>query len=160
MSKSNGRKRAQSIERPLRVVLVDDNPDYRTLLRVIIDKDPRFEVTGEARDGAEGITRVIHLQPDIVVLDLSMPSMDGFQAISAIRSVSPESRVLVCTAFHDLGPDAVFLGADDYVSKQLSPKEFCSRLWDLMSREPRTAEPEAQWVSPYLVTGALNQATS
>ncbi|MDQ3940487.1 MAG: response regulator transcription factor, partial [Actinomycetota bacterium] len=143
-----------------RVVLADDNPDFRALLRAIIDRDPRFEVVGEAPDGAEAITRSLELQPDIVVLDLSMPSMDGFQAIGAIRTVSPTSRVLICTAFNNLGPDAVFLGADDYISKQIDARDFCDRLWSLLSETPKASEAQEEWVSPYLLTGALNRAAS
>lgn len=83
----------------IRVLLADDTPDIRRLLRVNLELDGRFEVVGEAADGAEAVALARSLYPDAVVLDLAMPVMDGLQAAPVIRESSPASRILVLSAF-------------------------------------------------------------
>lgn len=96
-----------------RVLLADDVPEVRMLLRLTLELDGRFEVVGEAGNGAEAVKIVLHEHPDVVILDLGMPVMDGFAAITEISSFSPATKILVLTAFDATEPEtALLLGAD------------------------------------------------
>jgi DNA-binding NarL/FixJ family response regulator len=103
----------------VRVVLCDDVPLLRELTRVGLEEDPRLEVVGEAGEAKEGIRRASELRPDAILLDLSMPGMDGLEAIPLIREASPETAIVVFSGFSAdrLGSQAVEQGADRYVQK-------------------------------------------
>lgn len=82
---------------PIKVLLVDDSESIRTLLRYSFGSDPRFRVVGEAYDGRSAMRAVELEKPDVVVLDLMMPIMDGFHAIPQITMGAPETKILVLT---------------------------------------------------------------
>lgn len=107
---------------PIRVALADDATAYRTLLRVVLEQDGRFEIVGEAADGAEAVQLSALEQPDVLLLDLAMPVMDGLQAIPEIRSQSPDTKIVVLSGFSysRLGEDAESLGATAYLEKGTS----------------------------------------
>src|SRR2546423_11695498 len=80
---------------PFRVVLADDFEDMRQLVRLSLERSGRFEVVGEAENGVEAIERATELQPDIFILDLSMPVLSGLEALPRIRAASPATKVVV-----------------------------------------------------------------
>jgi DNA-binding NarL/FixJ family response regulator len=80
---------------PYRVIVADDEAGIRELMRTLLSLEPDFEVVGQAGDGVEAVELVTALHPDLVVIDISMPVMDGLEAISRIREVSPSTRVAV-----------------------------------------------------------------
>jgi DNA-binding NarL/FixJ family response regulator len=80
---------------PYRVIVADDEVGIRELMRTLLSLEPDFEVVGQAGDGVEAVELVSALHPDLVVIDISMPVMDGLEAISRIRQVSPATRVAV-----------------------------------------------------------------
>ena len=81
----------------IKVLLVDDSDAIRTLLRYSFGSDPRFQIVGEAYDGRSAMRAVEIARPDVIVLDLMMPNMDGFHAIPQITMGSPEAKILVLT---------------------------------------------------------------
>lgn len=81
--------------RVYRVVVADDAAGIRALLRTLLSLEPDFDVVGQAGDGAEAVDLVAKLHPDLIVIDVSMPVMSGLEAISAIRAISPGTRVVV-----------------------------------------------------------------
>jgi DNA-binding NarL/FixJ family response regulator len=83
----------------IRVLLADDTPEIRRLIRLNLELDGRFEIVGEAADGAEAVALAESLRPDAVILDLAMPVMDGLQAIPLILESCPASRILVLSGF-------------------------------------------------------------
>lgn len=110
---------------PISVFLVDDVPDLRELMRYGIEQDQEFEVVGEAGDGRSAIEAIGEKAPAAVLLDLSMPDMDGFQAIPEIRSLQPEIAIIVVSGFsaERMGGRALERGADRYVEKGTSIQE-------------------------------------
>jgi DNA-binding NarL/FixJ family response regulator len=93
----------------IRVVLVDDQAMVRTGLRMVLAAEPDIEVVGEAADGAAGVRVVTEQQPDVVLLDVRMPGMDGLEAARRILAAGPPTRVVVLTTFDE----------DEYVTAAL-----------------------------------------
>lgn len=111
--------RVEVAPRPLRVVLVDDDSDIRRLVRFTLEAHGGFEVVAEAGDGAEALAIVAAERPDGVVLDLSMPVMDGLEAIPRLKEAAPDTRIVVYTASggEPVSAHAKRLGADAWVDK-------------------------------------------
>src|SRR3954463_8716239 len=86
-------------ERPVRVFLVDDVGAFRALMRFTLEEDPRIQIVGEAADGCEGVTAVERLQPDVVLLDLAMPVLDGFEAIPLMLACAPSTTIVALSGF-------------------------------------------------------------
>jgi len=103
----------------MRVLIADDTEDIRMLLRLTLQKDGRFEIVGEARDGREAVELAESEQPDAIVLDLAMPVMDGLQALPDIRRMLPRCRIVVLSGFNasQMADEALALGADAYLEK-------------------------------------------
>lgn len=110
---------AKTEERPISVFLVDDVPELRELIRFGIEDDPGFEVVGEAGDGRSALEGIAEKRPAAVLLDLSMPDMDGFATISEIRSRAPEIAIVILSGFSAdrMSESAIERGADGYIEK-------------------------------------------
>ena len=120
----------QEQEKTARVVVVDDSPSLRRFLREVLDETSGFEVVGEAGNGAEGVEDCARLQPDLVLLDIAMPIMDGFEAIPRIRERSPASRIVVLSSQdpESAEPLARELGAHSFIHKDIPLPELIERL--------------------------------
>ena len=116
------------------VLLVDDVAELRLLLRLSLESSDRFAVVAEAGDGAEGVALAGRYQPDLVLLDISMPVQNGLESLPLIREASPRSRIVVLSAFEEwrLGAEALALGAHAYLEKGQPPERLVARLLDLM----------------------------
>ena len=103
----------------IRIFLCDDVPELRALLRYGLEEDTRLKVVGEAGTAHEGIAGVAELQPDVVLLDLSMPGMDGLEAIPHIREAAPDTAILIFSGFagERMREPALALGAVGYLEK-------------------------------------------
>jgi two-component system, NarL family, response regulator LiaR len=112
------------------VVIADDHPVVRQGLRTFLDLQEDLEVVAEASDGEEAVARAVEFVPDVVVLDLVMPKMDGIEAIRGIRDASPSTRVLVLTSFLDDEKvlPAVKAGAAGYLLKDAEPGELANAI--------------------------------
>ena len=101
------------------VYLCDDVPELRQLLRIILEEDPGLRVVGESGDAVIGIEEIAELQPNVVLLDLSMPGMDGLEALPLIRRAAPDTSVIVFSGFTEARMASLVLerGADRYIEK-------------------------------------------
>ncbi len=108
------------------VLLVDDQALLRTGFRLVIESEPDLEVVGEAADGRVALDQVAALAPDVVLMDIRMPGMDGIEATGRVAAEHPASRVLVLTTFDvdDLAFAALRAGASGFLLKSARPDEL------------------------------------
>jgi len=109
-----------------RILLADDHATVREGLRLLLDAQPDMEVIGEASDGASAIAKVLQLKPDVLVLDVSMPGMNGLKAAQSLHEQAPNVRILTLTRHDDDGylHQLLRAGAAGYVLKQSRPAEL------------------------------------
>jgi DNA-binding NarL/FixJ family response regulator len=123
---------------PIRVFLVDDVKELRMLVRLTLDEDPGIEVVGEASTGREGVAGVEATQPDVVLVDLSMPDMDGLEALPLMRERAPGARLVVLSG-HEAGRvslEALSQGATRYVNKAVDLGEICATVHEVAELDP------------------------
>ncbi len=114
------------IRRAIRVFIAEDHAIVRKGIRALLTMAPDIEVVGEASNGREAISRVESLRPDVILMDLVMPEMDGIEAIRRITARQPEARILVLTSFatDDKVFPAIKAGALGYLLKDSDPEEL------------------------------------
>ena len=120
------------------VLIVDDHPVVREGLRSFLQLQEDMEVVGEAADGMEALQKVGELVPDVVLIDLVMPRMDGITTIRQIGAISPSSRILVLTSFSEdekVFP-AIKAGAHGYLMKDIKPTELAKSIRSVYRGEP------------------------
>jgi NarL family two-component system response regulator LiaR len=127
----------------IRILIADDHAVVREGLRTLIGTEPGMEVAGESEDGAQAAAQARALQPDVILLDMVMPRVDGLAAIKAIVAHDPGARILVLTSFsHD---DQVFpaikAGALGYLLKNASPQALLDAIRDVYRGRP-TMSPD------------------
>ena len=123
---------------PIRVLIVDDHEIVRQGIRAILEESEDIVVVSEASDGLAAIQQVKHTNPDVILMDLIMPNMDGVEAIIRITNQQPEVRILVITTYS--GDDMVFpaikAGADGYLLKDAGAGQLVQAIRQVHSGEP------------------------
>ena len=136
---------------PIRLLIVDDHPVVRDGLKGMLSGQPGFEIAGEAADGLEGVAMAAQLKPDVVLMDLRMPNLDGAAATQRIRSTLPGVRVLVLTTYDSDAEilKAIEAGATGYILKD-APRE------ELFRAIRATAQGQS-YLSPAVATRLMSQ---
>jgi NarL family two-component system response regulator LiaR len=114
------------MEHPIRILIADDHALVREGLRGLISTEPGMILAGEASDGIEAVKKAQEIKPDVILMDLSMPHMDGLAAIREIKKADPEARILVLTSYAEdtkIFP-ALKAGAHGYLLKDSSPQDL------------------------------------
>jgi len=111
---------------PLRLMVVDDHALFRRGLVSLLDEMPDFKVVGQAGDGLQALPLVEQLQPDVILLDLNMPNMDGIATLRALRDLHNKVKVLMLTISQDDADllEAIRAGADGYLLKNTEPEDL------------------------------------
>ena len=119
--------------RLIRILVVDDTPTIRLLFQRMFTASGVFEVVGEAANGHEGVDLARKHQPDIILLDLAMPVVNGFQAIPSMVAECPDSLIIVLSGFNadSAGEQALSLGAHAYIEKRHRPDELLRQIVDI-----------------------------
>lgn len=104
---------------PIRVFLCDDVDAFRALMRFVLEEDPEIRICGEAADGRAGVDGVDETRPDVVLLDMAMPGMDGLEAIPLMLERAPHTRILALSGFtaDRMAAPVMEMGADAYLEK-------------------------------------------
>src|SRR5258708_5074033 len=110
---------------PLSILLADDHPLVRRGLRTLLQMNPGWKVCAEAGSGSEAIRKAMKLEPDLAMLDISMPDLDGLKAAAVIRRASPKTKVLILSMHYtqDYARAAAKAGAHGYVLKSEAESE-------------------------------------
>jgi NarL family two-component system response regulator LiaR len=122
----------------IRVLLVDDHAIVRDGIRAVLRTQPDIEVAGEANNGRDAVAEAQTLRPDVILMDLVMPGMDGIEAIRQIMGSQPESRILVLTSFsaEDKVFPAIKAGAMGYLLKDCDSEELVRAIYQVYRGEP------------------------
>ncbi len=146
------------MDEKLKILIAEDHQTVREGVKLLVDSQPDMEVVGEAGDGEIAIDEAIRLAPDILVMDISMPNLNGLKATKRLRMVSPQIKILILTRHTDDGylQQLLGAGANGYVLKQSAPNELINAI--------RTIAAGNSYLDPSLTRkvmgGYANRATS
>ncbi len=142
------------MEKKITVLICDDHALFREGVKTVLSAQPDIEVVGEAADGKEAVEQAIRLYPHVVLLDISMPLLKGFDAVRRIRKARPDVKVLILTIYDDEDMVARCLdaGAAGYVLKDSPPLQLVYAIQTVYQGE--------QFLSPKVLTGVVRQYIS
>jgi DNA-binding NarL/FixJ family response regulator len=121
---------------PVRLLVVDDNEIVRMGVRVLLSAQTQWEICGEAENGADAIMKVQELAPDVVILDLTMPVLSGYDTATRIRKIAPGTRI-VFFSIHDVPTSARLVGADAFVSKSSAAHQLTQAISTVLASEAK-----------------------
>jgi DNA-binding NarL/FixJ family response regulator len=141
---------------PLRIVIVDDHAVVRRGVRALLESQPGWEVTAEATTGREAVDLVTRLRPHVVVMDLSLPELNGLEATRQIVKASPQTEVLVLTMHHSeqLARDVLQAGARGYVLKSDADQSLIAAVDSLRQHKPFLTSK----VTEFVLDGYIRQS--
>jgi NarL family two-component system response regulator LiaR len=147
---------------PIRILIVDDHAIVRKGIHALLSKEQGMQVVGEATNGEEGVAQAQALKPDVVLMDLVMPKLDGIEATRHITTHVPGARVLVLTSFaaDDKVFPAIKAGALGYLLKDSGPDELIQAIRQVYRGEPTLAPPIARKVLAELAQPPKTPLTS
>jgi len=127
-----------ALDGPVKVLIADDHTLFRAGLARILARDPRLEVVAQARNGNEAVEETLALRPDVVLMDLQMPGLNGVEAVKRLHQDAPAVRVLVLSAYADrsMVTEAIRSGAFGYADKDTTPDEMVERILSASSSSP------------------------
>jgi two-component system, NarL family, response regulator LiaR len=140
----------------IRILLVEDDPGFRELLAFVLRVDTEAEIVGQACDGAEGVRLAQALEPDVVLMDLQMPKLDGFEATRRIAAKVPRAEILVISSTTEDGDVARALeaGAAGFLPKDRAVAELPQLLGEL---RPASPQVRRAWQMPLLRPSQMTQ---
>jgi NarL family two-component system response regulator LiaR len=150
------------MKKPIRILIADDHLIVRKGLKVLLGTEKDMQVVGEAENGAEAVSKAASLQPDVILMDIVMPEMDGIEATRRITAEKPGSRILVLTSFaadEKVFP-AVKAGALGYLLKDSTPEQLLEAIRQVHRGEPSLEPSIARKVLQELSGGSGGKPTT
>jgi len=148
---------------PIRLLLADDHTLFRKGLASLLEKKPSFAVVGEAENGAEAISKALIDKPDLVLMDIRMPGVDGLEATRQITYALPATRVVMLTISEEDEDlfEAIKYGAHGYLSKRVEPEKLCELLEGVFRGEaPLSRITAAKILREFATKPAKDSATA
>jgi two-component system response regulator NreC len=144
----------KAMPKKIRVLVCDDHQLFREGVKAILNAQPTLEVVGEASDGKEGVDMAIKLDPDVVLMDISMPVLRGFEAARRLKRVRPHIKVLILTVYgdEDLVTRCLDAGAAGYILKDTPPVQLVYAI--------EAVNRGQQYMSPSVLKGLVRQHIS
>ena len=135
--------------RVVRVLLVDDSVEFRRFVRRILETNEEFQLVGEAADGLEAVRLATQLRPDLILLDVGLPGLDGLHAAKTILQAVPETRIIFVTTYcsKSLAGAALNLGAKGYVVKADAGKDLLCAIERVLSNKQFVSTSVEDWAS-------------
>ena len=120
---------------PIRILVVDDFAPWRKFVSSVLLMKPEFEVVGEASDGGKAVEKAVELKPDLILLDISMPVLNGIEAARQIRKLVPDSKIIFLSqeSSDDVVQEALSTGASGYVIKTMAGTDLLTTLESVLS---------------------------
>lgn len=114
-----------------RIIIVDDHPMFRQGLRDVLETDPNLEVIGEAASGESAIQLILDMEPEVVLMDINLPDINGLQVTRQIKTHVPETRFVIVTGYDDVEQafHAVRAGASAYCAKDITPEALINTIY-------------------------------
>jgi two-component system response regulator NreC len=134
--------------RPIRLLLVDDHEVVRTGLKSYLQTQPGLEVVAEASNGSEAIARALEVRPDIILMDITMPGMDGLEATRQLKAMWPEAVILALTIHEDkfYFMEMLAAGASGYLTKQAAADELVQAIRTVATGSVYLQPALARWL--------------
>ena len=122
----------------IRVLVVDDYEPFRRFVCSTLRKRPAFQIVGEASDGAEAVRQAEELKPDLILLDIGLPTLNGMAAARQIRKLAPDSKIIFVSqeSSPDLVQEALSLGARGYVAKTRAASDLLAAVEEVLEGRP------------------------
>lgn len=138
----------------IRVLIVDDHPVFRQGIKDVIETDPEIDVVGQAADGEVAIEMAYDLMPDVILMDINLPTINGLQVTRKIKSVMPETKVVVITGYDDAEQvfHALRAGASAYCPKDVTPESLVKTIhsardgYYIVGEKTMTHEDVMRWI--------------
>ncbi len=139
---------------PIKVVVVDDHPFFRQGVCDVLNKEPDIEVVAESGDGQEALELLVKVQPDVVLMDVNLPTMNGLQVTQKLKSQCPNTNVIILTAYDDEEQiyHAIRIGASAYFAKDVDPNYLLETVHSVAAGyyviygKRMTADQAEQWL--------------
>jgi two-component system response regulator NreC len=145
---------SRGAQKKISVLVCDDHELFREGVKTILNSQPDVRVIGEAADGEQSVEQAVELEPDVVLMDISMPVLKGFDAVRRIRKARPNIKVLILTVYddEDLVARCLDAGAAGYVLKDSPPLQLVYAIHTVLQGQ--------QFLSPKVLTGLVRQYIS
>jgi two-component system invasion response regulator UvrY len=129
-TKSCQNQRVKVVTDLKKVLIVDDQEAFRSAARLVVDLADGFEVAGEAETGEDGVRMATELRPDLVLMDMNLPGIDGLEATRQIMTALPNTRVVGLSTYEEYRDRAIAAGAIAFISKSDFEPDLLARVWN------------------------------